>query len=58
MQWCTPLTQALRSQRQVDFCEFDASLVHGESSMTFRITQRDLISNSNKNKMLKVMGKD
>ena len=26
--WCTPLIPALGSQRQVDLCEFEASLVY------------------------------
>jgi hypothetical protein len=26
--WCMPLILALRRQRQVDFCEFEASLVY------------------------------
>ena len=30
--WCTPLIPTLRRQRQVDLCEFAASLVYRESS--------------------------
>ena len=30
MRWCTPLIPALGRQRQVDLCEFEASLVYQE----------------------------
>jgi hypothetical protein len=38
---CTPLTPALRRQRQVDLCGFEASLVYRASSRTARATQRN-----------------
>jgi hypothetical protein len=38
--WHRPLIPALRSQRQVDFCEFKASLVCKVSSRIARVTQR------------------
>ena len=37
--WCTPLSPALRRQRQVDLCEFKASLVYIVSSRTTKATQ-------------------
>jgi hypothetical protein len=36
-----PLGPALRSQRQADLCEFEASLVYRTSSRTVRATQRN-----------------
>ena len=36
-----PLIPALRRQRQVDLCEFEASLVYRVSSRTARATQRN-----------------
>ena len=41
-----PLTQALRRQRQMHFCEFKLSLVQIMSSRTARATQRDSVSNN------------
>jgi hypothetical protein len=38
-----PLTPALGGQRQVDLCEFEASLVYGVSSSTFGATQRNTV---------------
>ena len=37
----TPFIPALRRQKQVDLCEFEASLVYIASSQTARATQRD-----------------
>jgi len=45
--WFRPLTLALRRQRQVNLCEFKASLVYRMSSKTARET---LLSLKNKNK--------
>jgi hypothetical protein len=47
-----PLTLALRKQRQVNLCEFEASLVYRVSFKTVRAsyTVRDPISKVNKNK--------
>ena len=30
--WCTPVIPALRRQRQVDFCEFEARVIYIVSS--------------------------
>ena len=38
-----------RTQRQVDLCEFEASLAYGASSRTARATQRNPISEEKKN---------
>ena len=44
-----PLIPALRRQRQVDFCEFEASLVYRVSSRTAgAVTQRKSVSKTNK----------
>ena len=41
-QWCsTALVPALWRQRQVDFCEFKASLVYNASSRTDKATHRE-----------------
>jgi len=40
----SPLVPALRRQRQVDLCEFEASLVYGASSRMARATQRNPVS--------------
>jgi hypothetical protein len=37
------LIPALRKQRQVEFCEFEASLVYKESFRTGRATQRNSV---------------
>jgi hypothetical protein len=43
-----PLIPALGSQRQVDICEFEASLVYKESSRTARaVTQRNCLKRQN-----------
>ena len=43
-----PLIPALRRQRQVDFCEFKASLVYRASFKTAKSAQRNLVlKNSN-----------
>jgi hypothetical protein len=39
-----PLISVLRRQRQVDLCEFEASLVYRLSSRTARATQKNLVS--------------
>ena len=45
------LEAALGRQRQVDFYEFEASLVYGASYRTARaVTQRNLVSNKQTNK--------
>jgi hypothetical protein len=45
-----PLILALGRQRQVNLCEFEASLVYKKSSRTARaVTQRNLVSNNNNN---------
>ena len=38
-----PLVPALRRQRQVNVCDFKASLVYRASSRTTRDTQRNLV---------------
>jgi hypothetical protein len=43
-----PLIPALRRQRQVDLCEFEASLVYTASSRTARVTQRNSVLEKNK----------
>jgi hypothetical protein len=43
-QWCTPLVPALRRQRQMDLCEFKASLVYIVSSRTAWTTQWEPVS--------------
>ena len=43
--WCAPLIPALRRQRQVNLCEFEASLVYRTSSRTAKtVTQRNPVS--------------
>ena len=39
-----PLIPALRRQRQLDLCEFEASLVYRVSSSTVKATQRNVVS--------------
>jgi hypothetical protein len=39
--WHIPLIPALRRQKQMDLCKFEASLVYRVSSRTARATQRD-----------------
>jgi hypothetical protein len=39
--WCTPLIPALGRQRQVDLCEFEASLLYKVSYRTARATQKN-----------------
>ena len=51
--WCTPLIPALRRQRQVDLCEFEASLVYRARSRA--VTQRNPVSKKKKNRFLGVM---
>ena len=42
--WCTPLILVLRRQKQVDLCEFKASLVYRVSSRTVRtVIQRNFL---------------
>lgn len=48
-----PLIPALRRQRRVDFCEFEASLLYIASSRPARVMQSDPISKQNKNKQPK-----
>ena len=47
--WLTPLVPALGWQRQVDLCEFEASLVCRANSRTARNTQRGPVTNNNNN---------
>jgi len=50
-QWChTPLIPALRRQRQVELCEFEASLLYKASSRTARATQTDPVLKNQKSK--------
>ena len=42
--WLTPLIPTLGRQRQIDLCEFAASLVYRVSSRTFRAIQRNHVS--------------
>ena len=44
-----PLIPALGSQRQVDLCEFEASLVYKGGSRIARATQRNPVSEKQKN---------
>ena len=49
-----PLIQALRRQRWMDFCEFEASLVYSVSSRTgSKATQRNPVSKKEKRKKKK-----
>ena len=51
-----PLIQALQSQRQVDFCEFKASLVYIGSFMTGpKATQRNTFSKKIINEIIKIL---
>ena len=51
------LEAALGRQRQVDFYEFEASLVYGASYRTARaVTQRNLVSNKQTNKKAEYAG--
>lgn len=45
-----PLVPALRKQRQVDLCEFEASLVYKVSSRTAKATQRHPVLEKRKEK--------
>jgi hypothetical protein len=47
--WHMPLIPPFGRQRQVDFCEFDASLVYRASLRTVRATQRNPVSNKTNN---------
>ena len=49
----TPLVPALGRQRQVDLCQFEASLIYRGSSRTARATQRNLVSKNKNNKTKK-----
>ena len=52
--WCTPLTPALRRQRQADLYEFEASLVYIVSSRTVRaVTHRNPVLKTTTTKSLK-----
>lgn len=42
--WDTPLMAASGRQRQVELCEFEASLTYRVNSRTARATQRDSVS--------------
>ena len=42
--WHTPLIPTLEKQREVDFCEFEVSLVYRENSRTARATERNTVS--------------
>ena len=50
--WRIPLISALGRQKQVDLCEFEASLAYRVSSRTVRDTQRNPVS-KNKNEKIK-----
>ena len=50
MWWRTPLIPAPRKQRQMDVCEFEASLFYRVSSRTAKNTYRDAVSKQNKTK--------
>ena len=43
-QWCIPLIPAIGSQRQEDFCEFEASLGYKASSRIATVAQRKPVS--------------
>ena len=47
-----PLIPALGRQRQVDICEFEASLVYKVSPRTARALQRNTVLNTKKKKKL------
>jgi hypothetical protein len=51
--WYMPLIVALRRQRQVDLCEFEASLAYKVSSRMARATERNPVSKQNKTKQNK-----
>ena len=46
--WFKPLIPKLKRQRQVDLCEFEASLVYKSSSRTARATQGNSVSEKKK----------
>ena len=48
-----PLVTALQRQRQVNLCEFEASLVYRMSSMIANATQRNLSLKTNNNNKIK-----
>ena len=48
--WFKPLIPKLKRQRQVDLCEFEASLVYKSSSRTARATQGNSVSEKKKRK--------
>ena len=48
-----PLIPALRKQRQMGLCEFEASLVYRASSRTVRATQRNPVSKNKQTKKTK-----
>ena len=52
MWWRRPLILALGRQRQVDLCEFKASLVYRASSRTAEATGRPCLEKTEKKKKL------
>ena len=62
--WRTPLIRALRSQRQADLCEFEASLIYRASSRTgSKATEKPRLKKSKiektcKNKHIHLLGKN
>ena len=50
--WCTPSMSALGRQRQMNLCEFKASLVSRASFRTVRATQRNPVSKTKQTKKL------
>ena len=54
--WCVSLIPALGKQRQVDLCEFEASLVYRASSRTVRaVTQRNPVSENKQKQNPKIL---
>ena len=51
--FCTPLSAALKSQRQADLCLFQSSLMYMESSRTVGMHREILFENKNKRKILR-----
>lgn len=41
--WCPPSISALTRQREVDLCEFKATLLYGESSRRAKATKRNSV---------------
>jgi hypothetical protein len=57
--WCIPLIPALRRERQVDLCEFKASLVYKASPRTAKIyTKKPYLKKTTNKQMIHSLSVD